>query len=245
MSRPVTTGALVTLSDALDGSGNLASAAGAVVEFARRHFVTDHVGIALHESDATVVRLAVSSPLVAALDEVQARLGHGPGTELLGDGSAITITDTLDDTLWPGWSAAAAGLDVRAVRMVGLPTLRGRCVSLDLYAHEAHAFATDDLVETGHAARYAGLGLRQVDRLAHLQEALQTRALIGQGQGILMERYLLTGDQAMSYLRRWSQESQTKVRDLAQFLVDTGDRAASSRDGAPGGSHGGTPGGLP
>lgn len=229
MSQLVTTGALATLSDALDGSGDLASAAAVVVDFARRHFTTDHVGITLHESDAAVVRLAVSGPVVPELDEAQGRLGQGPGTQLLGDGSAITIADTLADTLWPDWSAAAAALRVRAVRRIGLPSLRGRCVSLDLYARTAHAFVSDDLVQAGHAARCAGLGLRQVDRVAHLQEALQSRALIGQGQGILMERYVLTGDQAMSYLRRWSQESQTKVRDLAQVLVDARDDDAGHR----------------
>ncbi len=55
--------------------------------------------------------------------------------------------------------------------------------------------------------------------MQNLREALTTRALIGQAQGIVMERHALTSEQAMAYLRRVSQQSQVKVRDLAERIV--------------------------
>ncbi|MGC4939879.1 ANTAR domain-containing protein [Kribbella sp. DT2] len=36
-----------------------------------------------------------------------------------------------------------------------------------------------------------------------------------------MERFDLTGDQAFAVLRRYSQDTNTKLRDVAQHLIDT------------------------
>ena len=61
-------------------------------------------------------------------------------------------------------------------------------------------------------------------RAANLQAALATREMIGQAQGILMERERITPDQAFDILRRASQHLNVKLRDVAQSLVDTGER---------------------
>jgi AmiR/NasT family two-component response regulator len=52
---------------------------------------------------------------------------------------------------------------------------------------------------------------------------LATREVIGQAQGILIERKRTTADQAFDVLRRASQHLNLKVRDVAQTLVDTGE----------------------
>ncbi len=49
------------------------------------------------------------------------------------------------------------------------------------------------------------------------------RNLIGQVQGILMERFKVTAEQAFAALSRVSQESNVKLRDVAQRLIDTGE----------------------
>jgi AmiR/NasT family two-component response regulator len=97
--------------------------------------------------------------------------------------------------------------------------MRGRSMCLELYSARPRAFTTSGLAVARRVAKHAGLTLRQVDRALNLEEALETRALIGQAQGILMERYQLTGDQAMSFLRRTSQQTHIKVRDLADSVV--------------------------
>ncbi len=45
------------------------------------------------------------------------------------------------------------------------------------------------------------------------------RTVIGQAQGILMERFAVDADQAFAYLRRVSQDTNRKLVDLAQDLV--------------------------
>jgi AmiR/NasT family two-component response regulator len=56
-----------------------------------------------------------------------------------------------------------------------------------------------------------------------LHAALATREVIGQAQGILMERERISSSEAFDVLRRASQHLNVKLRDVAQDLVDTGE----------------------
>ena len=60
-------------------------------------------------------------------------------------------------------------------------------------------------------------------RSDNLEQALLSREVIGQAQGILIERERITAEQAFDILRRASQHLNEKLRDIAQHLVDTGE----------------------
>ena len=68
-----------------------------------------------------------------------------------------------------------------------------------------------------HAAA-AILASRQGEQL---QSALTTRDRIGQAKGIIMERYGIDDVQAFEMLRRLSQDSNTRLVDIAQQVIDT------------------------
>ena len=57
----------------------------------------------------------------------------------------------------------------------------------------------------------------------HLRAAMASHNLIGQAQGILMERFHMTAEQAFALLAQTSQDANIKLRDLAQRLIDAGD----------------------
>jgi len=61
-----------------------------------------------------------------------------------------------------------------------------------------------------------------VERAEHLKAALDSRAVIDQAKGILMERFKLSADQAFSALAQVSMETNTKVREIAERFVETG-----------------------
>lgn len=68
----------------------------------------------------------------------------------------------------------------------------------------------------------------------NLLAALESRELIGQAQGILMERWRITADEAFEHLRVASQLSNRKLRDIAFDLVQTGEDPLSGySDGDP------------
>lgn len=76
------------------------------------------------------------------------------------------------------------------------------------------------LAATLLAAR-ASLLLAGVERVFHLRRALETRSAVSRAQGVLMERYGLPAPRAMALLRRTSQRSGRRIRDLADELVGT------------------------
>ena len=49
-----------------------------------------------------------------------------------------------------------------------------------------------------------------------------TRTVIGQAEGILMERLKINADQAFGALSRLSQHGNVKLREVARRLVETG-----------------------
>ncbi len=55
-----------------------------------------------------------------------------------------------------------------------------------------------------------------------MTRGLLTQQVIGQAQGILMERCKLTDDRAFALLVRASQHGNVKLRDLAMTLVHSG-----------------------
>lgn len=72
-----------------------------------------------------------------------------------------------------------------------------------------------------------------------LHRALETRNLIGQSQGILMERFGLLASKAFELLRRVSQNQNIKLREVAARLVTTrrtpgSDLHESDTTGTPG-----------
>jgi anti-sigma regulatory factor (Ser/Thr protein kinase) len=103
--------------------------------------------------------------------------------------------------------------------------------SLNLYAGLPHAFGAVDrakgVIFATHASSALGAAEARAEDAAeserHLQEALASRGIIGQAQGILMERERITAEQAFEILRHASQDLNVKLRDVAQRLVDTGE----------------------
>jgi hypothetical protein len=61
----------------------------------------------------------------------------------------------------------------------------------------------------------------------NLQVALESRAVIDQAKGVLIERYELTPDQAFQLLVQASMNANRKVRDIADELVHTGELPAA------------------
>jgi AmiR/NasT family two-component response regulator len=98
--------------------------------------------------------------------------------------------------------------------------------ALNLYAPRPRGFDAEARGEGLAFAAQAAVALRSAQTEQHLRAAMATRNLIGQAQGILMERFKLTAEQAFAVLSRISQQSNVKLRDVAQRLIDTGETPA-------------------
>jgi AmiR/NasT family two-component response regulator len=71
----------------------------------------------------------------------------------------------------------------------------------------------------------SGVSAAIAEAAAHIRQlrtALDSRDVIGQAKGILMERYRLTPDGAFALLARASQDTNVKLREVATELCRTG-----------------------
>ncbi|RIJ46295.1 ANTAR domain-containing protein, partial [Clavibacter phaseoli] len=71
-------------------------------------------------------------------------------------------------------------------------------------------------------AVHARIALAAWDTADGLALGLASRSVIGQAQGILMERFSLDADRAFQVLRRYSQDGNVKLVEVARRVVQTG-----------------------
>ena len=204
----------------LHGAGGLEETVEAVVQFALQALDCSHAGIALHSRGRHQVP-AATDPLVCEIFHHAMATGHGPLVEAMRTGQDILIRDTATDPRWPQWAAEVRELGVRAVLDVPLTTGTDTVGMLGVYSTAPDAFGPDDIAIAHILARHASVALANARHEANLAQAVDARKLVGQAMGILMERYDLDSDRAFTVLRRYSQDTNTKLRDVAQQLIDT------------------------
>ncbi|WNV75557.1 GAF and ANTAR domain-containing protein [Geodermatophilus sp. DSM 44513] len=171
-----------------------------------------------------------TGPLALELDETQYEQDEGPCLHAARSGEVTEIADTRTDARWPDYARRAVDRGSLSSLSVPLRVDEDVTGALNVYARRAEAF--DD------AARAAGAGFGSYAAIAagnlyayrrarseadNLQAALESRGVIDQAKGILMERYRLTADQAFQLLTRASMGANRKVRDIADQLVHTGE----------------------
>jgi GAF domain-containing protein len=173
--------------------------------------------------------------LALDLDHAQYERDAGPCLHAARTGVATEIADTRAELRWPDYARQAAqhgNLSSLSVPLVlaGDQRLTG---ALNVYAREPQAFdARTRSLATGFAP-YAAVAAGTVqayrsarDMADNLQIALASRAVIEQAKGILVERHKLTPDQAFQLLVAASMTTNTKLRDIAGHLVETGELKA-------------------
>jgi hypothetical protein len=180
---------------------------------------------------------AASTDLVGTLDRLQIEMWEGPCLDAARGSDSVFAVDLLDDPRWPAFGPAAVRLGIRSVLAYSLFTAQPS--ALNLYAGLPAAFGATDRAQGQIFATLARLALDHAEASAsdarkagHLADALQTRELIGQAQGILIERERITPEQAFAVLRRASQHLNIKLREVARTLVETGETGDTT--GRPG-----------
>lgn len=178
--------------------------------------------------DSVASTAAASDPSVVELHRMQIEAGEGPCLDAAVGGSTFYATDLLDDGRWPIFGPLAVEAGIRSILAYAL--VGDRLRALNLYGQLPAAFGATDRAQGHLFATLATLALDSAERrdagehhAVQLTEALKTREVIGQAQGILMERERITADQAFDVLRRASQRMNIKLRDVASNLVDTGE----------------------
>lgn len=200
----------------------------------------DSAGLFLLENDV-VTSPESTDPVVNEIHILQRENGEGPCLDAIAQRQIFYADDAADDPRWPRFGPQASAAGIRSILALPLTT-DGSLGALNLYAHYPSAFGVVDRAKGVVLASLAGLAVSAAHshedeerRAANLNAALVTREVIGQAQGILMERERISSGQGFDILRRASQHLNRKLRDVAQDLVDTGQRSETGASGSLGG----------
>jgi GAF domain-containing protein len=180
----------------------------------------DDAGVSLARGRGRIDTVAPTSDLVAEADELQHRLGEGPCVDAL-HADEVDVPDLAHDDRWPDWRPRVVAAGVGAMLCVQLDLADRGLGALNLYAGEANAFDDADRVTARHLASHAAVALSSAHEKATLEKAVASRTVIGQAEGILMERFGVDADQAFAVLVRYSQHHNVKLATVAADLVRT------------------------
>lgn len=208
----------------LHDAPNVEETVEAVVQFALQALNCSYAGVALSTRGSRPEIAAVTDPVVADVYDLQIDSEAGPLVTAMREQTTVLIRDTTTDQRWPVWAGKVAALGVRSVLDVPLAAgaaPNNRVGVLGLYSPEPDAFRTDDEAVAHILARHAAVAVATARQEQTMANAIDARKLVGQAMGILMERFTVDADRAFAILKRYSQDSNTKLRDVAQQLIDT------------------------
>lgn len=169
---------------------------------------------------------AYTGKLALLLDEWQYEQGRGPCVDAATTGAVMLVADMATEGRWPEWAARAHSAGAASSLSIGLPVQDAVVGALNIYGATAHAFdGVTALAQrfAGHAA-VALANAHLYDSTAALanqmQAAMQSRAVIEQAKGIIMGQRRCTADEAFVILAKVSQDSNRKLREVAEALVE-------------------------
>ncbi len=176
--------------------------------------------------------MATTGQLGVDLDERQYERDHGPCLHAARTGELTEVVDARTDPRWRDYLSRAVQHGCLSSLSVPLRIDEDQQVSgaLNIYARDADAFDEDSRSVATRLGPYAAVAAGNMyayqsacDMADNLQLALESRAVIDQAKGVLIERYKLTPDQAFQLLAQASMNANRKVRDVADHLVHTGE----------------------
>ncbi|MCV7420688.1 GAF and ANTAR domain-containing protein [Mycobacterium yunnanensis] len=153
------------------------------------------------------------------LADVQAILGEGPAITALAEHTSIVVPDLGTETRWPRFTTAATARGVHCLMAFRLFVHDRVLGALTMYGPTPNTFTEESVLIGEILAQHVSVALAGSAAESRMRTAIDTRDIIGQAKGILMQRDSLTGLQAFALLTRASQHTNVKLVDVARFLV--------------------------
>lgn len=164
--------------------------------------------------------VASTSGIAEACDELQHRRNEGPSVEVAWNTEVSLVSDAARETRWPELGRRVSDLgmaSVLAIRLAAGPQMLG---SLSFYSSTPEAYDAAAIAIAFSFATHAAVALFSARQSTAFTHSVEARHTIGMAQGILMARYGLDRERAFDLLRRFSNQTNTKLRDVAQQVTD-------------------------
>lgn len=174
----------------------------------------------------TAETVVASNDRVVSIDADQYAAGDGPCLEAARTGQIVRTGVEQASQRWAEFARSARGAGVQSYLSCPLFLDEEFAGSLNLYSEQPHGFgALDEAVlrlyttaataAIANARRYA----RARQLAEQLSQALDSRAVIDQAVGVVMAVRGITAEQAFDELARQSQNTNTKLREIAVRVI--------------------------
>ncbi|MEU4287240.1 GAF and ANTAR domain-containing protein [Kribbella sp. NPDC026596] len=183
--------------------------------------------------------IVASDPRAALIDEQQYELGEGPCLDVLENGEVVDVTDQASEYRWSRYRDSALELGVTASLSFPLIVDDQIIGVLNLYGYDqTNSFSEADRERAAAVAdqaattlAFAARAVQQSQLSEQLERALLSRSVIDQALGLLMGQQKCDSRTAFELLRRHSQNTNRKLRDVAADIITrlTGQPPVDSR----------------
>lgn len=184
-------------------------------------------GVMLADEAHTLMFVAASDDVVRRIEGLQIDMGEGPCLHAYQTGEQVVVADLRSSDRFPKFAPRALEEGLCAVFSFPMRTQDDSIGALNLYRDSAGGFDRID-VEAGQlladvATSYivnARIQERATTLAAQLQHALDSRVVIEQAKGYLAASLDISITEAFELLRRHSRDHGSKVRTVAQQVLD-------------------------
>ncbi len=183
---------------------------------------TDTCGVLLIGKGGKYESMFGTSELIYKIDALQEECGEGPCIQAAIDELIVRTDDFTTERRWPKYSAAVTELGVRSGLSFKLYTGDTTAGALNLFGLKPpHAFDGESEVIGSVLAAHAAAAILASRHSEQLESALNSRDVIGQAKGVIMERFNVDAMRAFDMLRELSQTSNTRLIDIANRVIET------------------------
>lgn len=167
-----------------------------------------------------------TSEVAQQMDDCQYVADEGPCVDSIRSGVAIRVRSMAEETRWPDFRAAAALAGLTSSYSLPLMVHDEPVGAINLYSLSG-AFEQTDEQNAIELANQAAVTLANAsaykqtkELIGNLRSALKSREIIGQAEGMIMQREGCSAEEAFRILRSMSQQRNEKLRDVAQQTLE-------------------------
>lgn len=169
--------------------------------------------------------LSASDPTAGAGDRLQQECGAGPGFEVIDSTMQACRAADLDAAprRWRCFTEGAVRLGIAGVMALPLLVPGEMLGVLNVYSLRRGELTVESERLGALLASHIAVAFAAARAEENLRTAVTSHQQIGEAVGILMERYGIGKGEAFAMLTKASQDHNTKLRELARRLVETGE----------------------
>jgi GAF domain-containing protein len=208
-----------------------------IVQTTHAIFAVDGAGLMLANAEHHLLNAAVSDARMKHLEELQIRHQEGPCISAFEDKQLVSAEDLAQEIRWPAFSPHAVARGVGAVLASPIPYNQDAVGVVAVMSAQRRPWSAEAelalLAFTDLAALLIAtmlMGEQQTELAAQLQSALNSRAIIEQAKGVLIERQGLSAHAAYQQLRAQARSERRKLAVVSADLVRSAVRQADGSE---------------